>query len=220
MSRVSIHPAPGSAPQAWSGAPPTDVLDTRRPASAPGANRPVYGTRYPGTLRAGTRHSGTRRLWDRRRPPPKRGPSLLPDSLIARASFTHGFPHYPNPNLPMALQSVVNRCANSPVRIDQLFPLDKGFGGLDSFINQSGFRVLRARIECQIRFHRHVARTLAPTAPMGPTRRAQPSGGSAETTIESMITGVSGTPTRGSFTGTVPIASTTSVPTVTSPNIV
>ena len=62
---------------------------------------------------------------------------MLPDSLIARASFTHGFPYYPNPNLPMALQSVVNRCANSPVRIDQLFPLDKGFGGLVSFTKQS-----------------------------------------------------------------------------------
>ena len=58
---------------------------------------------------------------------------MLPDSLIARASFTHGFPHYPNPNLPMALRSVVNRCANSTVRIDRLFSLDKGFGGLDSF---------------------------------------------------------------------------------------
>jgi hypothetical protein len=38
---------------------------------------------------------------------------LLPDSLTARASFTRGFPHYPNPNLPMTLRSVVNRCANS-----------------------------------------------------------------------------------------------------------
>lgn len=65
----------------------------------------------------------------RRRPPPKRGPSLLPDSLIARASFTRGFPHYPNPYLPMALQPVMNRCANSIDRIDHLFPLDKGFGG-------------------------------------------------------------------------------------------
>ena len=55
------------------------------------------------------------RVPDRRRPPPKRGPSLLPDSLIARASFTHGFPHYPNPNLPMALRSVVNRwCEQHP----------------------------------------------------------------------------------------------------------
>src|SRR5688500_11958375 len=74
---------------------------------------------------------------NRRRPPPKRGPSLLPDSLIARASFTHGFPHYPNPNLPMALRPVVNRCANSIDRIDRLFPLDKGFVGLDSFTSQS-----------------------------------------------------------------------------------
>src|SRR5919106_5887090 len=63
----------------------------------------------------------------RRRPPPKRGPPLLPDSLIARASFTHGFPYYPNPNLPMALRPVVNRCANSTRRIDRLFSLDKGF---------------------------------------------------------------------------------------------
>jgi hypothetical protein len=64
---------------------------------------------------------------------------LLPDSLIARASFTHGFPHYPNPNLPMALRPVVNRCANSINRIDRLFPLDKGFGGLVSFTLQSGW---------------------------------------------------------------------------------
>ena len=38
---------------------------------------------------------------------------MLPDSLTARASFTRGFPHYPNPNLPMTLRPVVNRCANS-----------------------------------------------------------------------------------------------------------
>ena len=38
---------------------------------------------------------------------------MLPDSLTTGASFTRGFPHYPNPNLPMTLQSVVNRCANS-----------------------------------------------------------------------------------------------------------
>jgi len=72
-----------------------------------------------------------------RRPPPKRGPSLLPDSLTARASFTHGFPYYPNPNLPMALRPVVNRCANSTLRIDRLFSLDKGFRGLVSFTKQS-----------------------------------------------------------------------------------
>src|SRR5688572_25327697 len=78
---------------------------------------------------------------DRRRPPPKRGPSLLPDSLIARASFTHGFPYYPNPNLPMALRPVVNRCANSTVRIDRLFPFDKTSAGLVSFTLQSGFLV-------------------------------------------------------------------------------
>src|SRR6188508_117194 len=74
---------------------------------------------------------------DRRRPPPKRRPSLLPDSLIARASFTHGFPYYPNPYLPMALRPVMNRCANSTDRIDRLFPFDKGFGGLVSFTSQS-----------------------------------------------------------------------------------
>ena len=83
---------------------------------------------------------------DRRRPPPKRGPSLLPDSLIARASFTHGFPYYPNPNLPMALRPVVNRCANSTVRIDHLFRLDKAFRGLVSFTLQSAFRAIRASI--------------------------------------------------------------------------
>jgi hypothetical protein len=71
------------------------------------------------------------------------GPSVLPDSLIARASFTHGFPYYPNPNLPMALRPVVNRCANSPMRIDRLFPLDKGFRGLDSFIKQSACGTVR-----------------------------------------------------------------------------
>jgi hypothetical protein len=69
-----------------------------------------------------TRRRPTSRIADqgrikRRRPPPKRGPPLLPDSLTARASFTHGFPHYPNPNLPMALRPVVNRCANSTIRI-------------------------------------------------------------------------------------------------------
>jgi hypothetical protein len=35
------------------------------------------------------------------------------------------------------LQSVLNRCANSNVRIDRLFPFDKGFGGLVSFTKQS-----------------------------------------------------------------------------------
>ena len=95
-----------------------------------------------------------------RRPPPKRGPSLLPDSLTARASFTHGFPHYPNPNLPMALRPVVNRCANSTDRIDRLFPLDKGFFSLDSFTLQSASpRIpVRARSEglemCRCGTHR------------------------------------------------------------------
>ena len=101
--------------------------------------------RHSSEVKQSSRGVAMRSLQDRRRPPPKRGPSLLPDSLIARASFTHGFPHYPNPNLPMALQSVVNRCANSPVRIDQLFPLDKGFGGLDSFTKQSGLEGEPAR---------------------------------------------------------------------------
>jgi hypothetical protein len=100
-----------------------------------------YTRRHRPSFLAGSSrcHRGARGSPDRRRPPPKRGPSLLPDSLIARASFTHGFPHYPNPNLPMALQSVMNRCANSHPRIDQLFPLDKGFGGLVSFTKQSGW---------------------------------------------------------------------------------
>jgi hypothetical protein len=40
---------------------------------------------------------------------------LLPDSLIARASFTHGFPYYPYPNLPMTLRSVVNRCVTATI---------------------------------------------------------------------------------------------------------
>src|SRR5437870_9593369 len=53
--------------------------------------------------------------------PSEEGPPLLPDSLTARASFTSGFPLYPYPNLPMTLQPVVNRCANSAVRIDHLF---------------------------------------------------------------------------------------------------
>src|SRR5439155_20817608 len=53
--------------------------------------------------------------------PSEEGPPLLPDSLTTRASFTSGFPLYPYPNLPMTLQPVVNRCANSAVRIDHLF---------------------------------------------------------------------------------------------------
>ena len=75
-----------------------DIWVMTQACPMPGSPRPV--------IKKETRH--------RRRPPPKRGPSVLPDSLIARASFTHGFPHYPNPNLPMALRPVVNRCANSP----------------------------------------------------------------------------------------------------------
>src|SRR4029078_12472474 len=51
--------------------------------------------------------------------PPERGLPLLTDSLTARASFTSGFPLYPYPNLPMALRSVVNRCANSVKRIPE-----------------------------------------------------------------------------------------------------
>src|SRR5437764_9997058 len=53
--------------------------------------------------------------------PSEEGPPLLSDSLTTRASFTSGFPLYPYPNLPMTLQPVVNRCANSIVRIDHLF---------------------------------------------------------------------------------------------------
>ena len=119
-------------------APEADALSTELPAHAYRA-----GHRGPWSMVHGPRAHVSRsedvhvRSADRRRPPPKRGPSVLPDSLIARASFTHGFPHYPNPNLPMALRPVVNRCANSPNRIDRLFPLDKGFGGLDSFTLQS-----------------------------------------------------------------------------------
>ena len=60
--------------------------------------------------------------------PAEEGPSLLPDSLIARASFTHGFPHYPYPNLPMALRPVVNRCANSHQRIDLCSAKVNGWG--------------------------------------------------------------------------------------------
>ena len=81
----------------------------------------------------------------------------------------------------MALRPVVNRCANSTVRIDHLFPLDKGFGGLVSFTLQSA------------------------SAPHS----------AAEISIDSIVTGVSGTPMRGSFTGTAAISSTTSVPEVT-----
>ena len=65
--------------------------------------------------------------------PAEAGPSLLPDSLIARASFTHGFPHYPYPNLPMALRPVVNRCANSTVRIDHPFTSGQWLCREDSF---------------------------------------------------------------------------------------
>ena len=53
---------------------------------------------------------------------------MLPDSLIARASFTHGFPHYPYPNLPMTLRSVVNRCANSEHIIGAGTPWVNGLG--------------------------------------------------------------------------------------------
>ena len=115
-------------------------LRLRRPTLYPLSYRRMHEEGRPSSAGGhGTRvaHSKSRD-GHRRRPPPKRGPSVLPDSLIARASFTHGFPHYPNPNLPMALQPVLNRCANSTARIDRLFPLDKGFGGLDSFTKQSG----------------------------------------------------------------------------------
>jgi hypothetical protein len=53
---------------------------------------------------------------------------MLPDSLTTRASFTHGFPYYPYPNLPMALQSVVNRCTNSGHRLAHLFVSVKVLG--------------------------------------------------------------------------------------------
>src|SRR5436189_4564745 len=60
--------------------------------------------------------------------PSEEGPPLLSDSLTARASFTSGFPLYPYPNLPMTLQPVVNRCANSDLRIDRLFTWSQWFG--------------------------------------------------------------------------------------------
>ena len=175
-------------------------------------------------------------MMERRRPPPKRGPSVLPDSLIARASFTHGFPHYPNPNLPMALQPVLNRCANSTVRIDRLFPLDKGFGGLDSFTKQSGPVTVLALMDAaggRIRRSRgpsgvgrgwprdlHVPeRSAAHPQARGPYGDADGSA-SDEMTIESMMTASSGRPMRGSLTGTVAISSITSVPEITLPKMV
>src|SRR5688500_3701296 len=147
-------------------------------------------------------------MGNRRRPPPKRGPSLLPDSLIARASFTHGFPHYPNPNLPMALRPVVNRCANSIHRIDRLFPLDKGFGGLDSFTSQSVIGPGSMSVG-------HGGGVNQPHESARLSYSAEP-----EMTIESTVTGSSGRPMRGSFTGTAAMASMTSVPEVTWPKIV
>src|SRR5437667_12379941 len=70
--------------------------------------------------------------------PSEEGPSLLPDSLIARASFTSGCPLYPYPNLPMALRSVVNRCANSIKRI----PDASGLGQWLRTKNRLHFEVL------------------------------------------------------------------------------
>ena len=118
---------------------------------------------------------------------------MLPDSLIARASFTHGFPHYPNPNLPMALRPVVNRCANSPKRIPLQGAADKTYRGLDSFTLQSACSAI------------------------------QPDGAGSsppEMVTESIVTRLSGTPFRGSATGTAAIESITSVPSVTRPKIV
>src|SRR5204863_1917067 len=60
--------------------------------------------------------------------PSEEGPPLLSDSLTARASFTSGFPLYPYPNLPMTLRPVVNRCANSELRLDHLFTWSQWFG--------------------------------------------------------------------------------------------
>ena len=78
----------------------TDPADPADPAAH---GEPVSRTGI--TIHGNSRH--------RRRPLRRGAFSLLPDSLTTGASFTRGFPHYPNPNLPMALRSVVNRCANS-----------------------------------------------------------------------------------------------------------
>ena len=79
----------------------------------------------------------------------------------------------------MTLRSVVNRCANSTVRIDHLFALDKGYRGLVSFTFQS-----------------------APGRVRQPALRLEAQSELPSTRIESMITGSSGTPMLESLTGT------------------
>jgi hypothetical protein len=92
--------------------------------------------------------------------PSEEGPSMLPDSLTARASFTHGFPHYPYPNLPMTLRSVVNRCANSEHMIG---PMPPGVNGL-------GLRILHISERKSV--HSQAIRARIRTAPVG--QRARP----------------------------------------------
>jgi hypothetical protein len=124
---------------------------------------------------------------DKEKAPPKRGLPLLPDSLTARASFTSGFPLYPYPNLPMALRSVVNRCANSPQRIPPRSGLGQWLGAKNRL---------------------HSEALLRPIRPVQPPDSI---------VTDSMITGSVGTPSRALLTGTAPMASTTSVPPVTLP---
>jgi hypothetical protein len=127
--------------------------------------------------------------------PSEEGPSLLPDSLTARASFTHGFPHYPYPNLPMTLRSVVNRCTNS----EQILRADRVRGQWlaikESFTFQSGRRGPRP----------------APEA-------TQEAAGRPASTIVSMITASNGTLVGSPLVGTCPMASTTSAPATTVPS--
>src|SRR5579859_449865 len=101
--------------------------------------------------------------------PPKRGLHVLPDSLTARASFTSGFPLYPYPNLPMTLRPVVNRCANSPSRIN---PCSTGVNGLALRILYGANDRPLGRVEAPI----HAQEPLVPMA------------------IDSMTTGSTGTP--------------------------
>jgi len=112
---------------------------------------------------------------------------LLPDSLTARASFTSGFPLYPYPNLPMALRSVVNRCANSPERIRRRSGMGQWLGAKNRLHSEA---LLRPILHLQ-------APDLIVT--------------------DSMTTGSTGTPALGSLTATEPMASITSVPSVTLP---
>jgi len=132
--------------------------------------------------------------------PSEEGPSLLPDSLTARASFTHGFPYYPYPNLPMTLQSVVNRCTNSVHIVAYAC----------SRVNATELRFLHI-FGCAGQDFRR-------PGPHDPD--VGEADGAACTVTESMIAGSSGTPICGSFTGSLPMASTTSVPAITLPKMV